>query len=117
METTLQIPILLKADSPQSIGGPATIAEIAKTEIGHALSLLSVDHETLEQCLTAAQIMFQIVQRRYMDSPIKTDSISIELGISATGKVGFLGTGVDVQAAAKLQITLSSQKEVHHALE
>lgn len=117
MEPNLQIPILLNGDSSLRIGGPATISEVAKAEVRHALSLLSVDNETFDQCLTAAQIMFQIIQRRYIDSPIKTDSISIELGISATGKVGFLGTGMDVQAAAKIQISLSSQKEVHNALE
>lgn len=106
MKNTLQIPILTEIESPSSIGGPATIGETLKAEVGHALSLLSVDEETLEQCLTAAQVLFQIVHTRYANSPIKTDSISFELGVSGTGKVGFLGIGLDIQAAAKLQITL-----------
>ena len=106
METPLTIPVFAKVDDVRNIGGPASVVDKIKTEVQDVIASLVVDENTLGQCLQAAQSLMKFMEEKINNTKIKTDTISFQLGITTTGKVGFLGTGVDVQFAATLQLTL-----------
>jgi hypothetical protein len=109
MAPTLTIPVFTGIDDARNIGGPASIADKIKTEVQDVVASLVVDEHTLGLCIQAAQNLMKFVEEKFSNTKIKTDTISFQLGITATGKVGFLGTGVDVQFAATLQLTLKVQ--------
>lgn len=104
--TQLTIPVFTKLNLDQDIGGPATIIETMSADAGAVLATLVLDQMSLNLCVQSIQALLMFVKEKLNTVPVRTDTISFELGVSATGKVGFLGTGIDTGLAAKLQITL-----------
>lgn len=97
----------LSDDTDSIIGEPSTAFDRAAEIAGEALAHLSIDGVSLRQCLEAARFILLLAEQQQEKLPhLKTDSLGFELGISATGKVAFLGNGVNVQTAAKISITL-----------
>lgn len=72
-------------------------------EAKQAFGDLQIDEATLAQCLNAADALVKAVQNKMKQA--KLDSIAFQLGVAATGKVGFLGTGLDVQVSAAIQLS------------
>jgi hypothetical protein len=108
MKNKILIPAFQKTVTTQTVGGPASLKKKVKDglsdEAKEILATLEVDNTTLDQCINSARALVNAVREKSPD--LKPDTISIQLGISTTGKVGFLGTGVDIQLAAVIQLTL-----------
>lgn len=109
MDIPLTIPVLVKTEDSQSIGGPASVADTVRLSIQEAVSSILIDEASLDQSVQAIQMLTQYVKVKLNNTQIRADTISFQLGISATGKVGFLGNGVDIQLATTLQLTLKIQ--------
>lgn len=108
MKNKILIPVFQKGLKTQTVGGPASLKKKVKDEINEGakevLATLEVDNTTLDQCITSARALIKSIREKSPD--LTPETISIQLGISTTGKVGFLGTGIDVQLAAVIQLTL-----------
>src|SRR4051812_32322354 len=102
----ITIPVFTKMNLDQDLGGPATIIETMSADAGAVLATLVLDQTSLNLCVQSVQALLMFVKEKLSAVPVRTDTISFELGVSATGKVGFLRTGIDTGLAAKLQITL-----------
>ena len=109
MSTQITIPVLLSAhaaDAAPDIGGAATVAERARESLTEHIRDISVDSTAIEVAIDAATAMLHTTAERASTSrAIRVDSLSLQLGVSATGSIGLLGTGANVQAAATFQIT------------
>ena len=104
MANHLTIPVLQELKTPIRKTGTAGLAGKVKKAAQVAISELPIDEASLGQCLLAAQTLLNRMEGKIKGA--KPDSITFQLGISGTGKVGFMGTGVDVQVAASIQLTL-----------
>jgi hypothetical protein len=108
MKNKILIPTFQKTITTQTVGGPASLRRKVKDgfndEAKEMLATLEVDNATLDQCINSARALVNAVREKSPD--MKPETISIQLGISTTGKVGFLGTGIDLQVAAVIQLTL-----------
>jgi hypothetical protein len=104
MKQEIYIATFAPVEPSGKIGGPASLRKVIKGQAGEALTTLTVDQDTLRQCVESAQSLLAFI--REASHGLTPDSITIQLGVSTTGKVGFLGTGIDVHLAATIQLHL-----------
>jgi hypothetical protein len=106
MKNELLIPVFTEPDRDDSIGEPASIRDTIKRVLGKSICVLQIDEETLNQCVSAAaNLLYQLDKMSTQSSKVKTDSITFQLGVSSTGKVALIGSGVDIELATTIQVT------------
>ena len=98
------IPVFEPAGAPPKINlRTKSIVGKIQAQAQAALGDVQIDEATLSACLNAADAITKAVRDKIKEA--KLDSIAFQLGVAATGKVGFLGTGLDVQASAAIQLS------------
>ncbi|MDB5318747.1 MAG: hypothetical protein JWN40_378 [Phycisphaerales bacterium] len=104
---TIELPVFI----PGSSAGlrPAT-AEGLKGRVMNAFSAIFVDELSLDAALGAVGNLVTAVGSRLQASRLSLDTIEVELGVSATGKVGFLGSGVEAEVAASIVLGFKLSK-------
>jgi hypothetical protein len=106
MANHITIPVFIATDSDGTIGSPATVADKLKAAAGKVVFSLAIDEESLRKSIDSALSMINVVRQQLDDaSDVKLNTFSVDFGISSTGKVGFSGSGLDVQLASKFQVT------------
>lgn len=101
------VPVLLpNADKTRSpSGGLASGRATATNVAANTLDLVRLDPESLTQAINAIEdVVSQVKEQAASSTSISLLELQLELGLSATGKVGILGIGADLQCAAKLQL-------------
>jgi hypothetical protein len=99
---SLEIPVLsLSAAPPSPLGSPATMPMPGGTAIE---ALVRVDEKSFVRALQAAMEVADRATREVSKEGARLERLTFELGVSATGKVGFLGTGTELQGTLRLQL-------------
>ena len=102
----INLPILTDRNRVTTSGKfRGTVATGAVTD---ALGNLPVDEQSLSETLRAALDMATVIDdQATTHNGFRLSELQISLGVSTTGKVGFLGTGVDVGCEASFTVVLS----------
>ena len=103
----IEIPILVERNEANpTIGGPASLPDRVSERIRDAVRNLRIDEDTLNTCLVAIDRLGGHAAKVCANLPsVKIGEIKMELGVSAEGKVGFLGTSFGGEVKAVLQLT------------
>lgn len=106
---SISIPILtpppLNESSRIPSGGLASGTSSRPKSAATALELVTLDQGSLAKTIDAVQLIASDIKSQVASShSISLSELQIEVGISATGKVGIIGFGADLQCAAKLQL-------------
>lgn len=109
--TEIVIPVLPRGGSTDRRAGLqgslATASESAARSISKRIMHVALDEESLARTVTAAISIAKSIQERVTpDSKFELSELEISLGVSATGKVGFIGTGLDVECEASFSVVL-----------
>jgi hypothetical protein len=109
MADTIKIPVFLPVSSgDDSIGEPATLGDVLSRRVKNALNAITLDESAIHNCAKSA---FAIVKSfdggLGKNSHVRVETLDFEMGVSTTGKVAFLGSGVDVELAAKFVVKLA----------
>ena len=110
MNKKFVLPVIVSAqgrDVEQLSGGPATSpSRKFKERIQESVKDTLIDADALQHAVTAAVELFEgVIDATATSNRIQVESLSFQMAVSATGKVGLLGTGVDVQAEATFEVT------------
>lgn len=111
-DTHIVLPILHEEQASGSRdvyeGELATHGGSVSKSISDRLPGIHVDERSLEETVDAAlKLAASIQSQATTDSGFALSSLEVSLGVSATGKVGFLGTGVDVAGSATFTVVLT----------
>lgn len=120
MENEIKIPVFVKQNTTEDFTSaiePQSLAERVKNSINNTFQKIKVDHETLTSCINSIELLVQesanILKKNNI---IAIDQISMNLGISSSGKVGILGSSLDISVAGSFQLifkTENSSEKIH----
>jgi len=71
-----------------------------------AFSSVFVDQSSLNNALDSVSTLVSCVTERLKESKLSLESVDVEIGVSASGKVGLLGSGVEAEVAASVTLSL-----------
>lgn len=107
----LTIPVLASAVAPiseqprKTSGGLATSQSSLNKRISSNLQQIAIEQESLRNALQAIEQMVSSIQDPALaQKSTRLTEVQLTLGVSATGQVGILGVGVNVQCAASIQL-------------
>ncbi|BBL75587.1 Pepco domain-containing protein [Methylomagnum ishizawai] len=109
MDQKISLPVLIditidNQKGPKVVGGPASF-DTVRSAINKVIEKIDVDKVTLHQCLDAASVLASQIKSKISENhDITPDELSMKFAISSTGKVGFLGTGMDIKGAVTFEI-------------
>jgi hypothetical protein len=72
---------------------------------------VSVREDSLLAALSQVKEIVGHIKDSLKSTKLSLDAITIELGVSASGHVGFLGTGVEAEASAKFSLEIKVERE------
>jgi hypothetical protein len=108
MNTTHKITLPVLTDRNRVATSGQFRGTVATGAVTDALENLPVDEQSLSETLQAALDMATAIDDQASDqNGFRLSELQISLGVSTTGKVGFLGTGVDVGCEASFTVVLS----------
>jgi hypothetical protein len=105
--TAIVVPVLPTAGAESrrvARGGLASGESPSFNSASQTLEAVTLDGKSLAQTVEAVQAMALEVNARTQGKSVSLSEVQLEVGVSATGKVGILGIGADLQCAAKLQL-------------
>lgn len=115
MAKEILIPVIVDVQMQDKIkeeisGGPATISNKIKKAITKSLSLLSLDEVSLKECIkSSVEIVNSLKETTSMEGGLKPDTLSIQLGVTSSGAVGFMGSNLEIKLAAVIQVGFKIQ--------
>jgi hypothetical protein len=74
--------------------------------INAGVGTVLVNPDSLESALEGVSKIVTLAAAKVAATKLKLETITVELGISASGQVGFLGTGVQVGASASISLEI-----------
>jgi hypothetical protein len=108
MTTTRVINLPILTDGNRVATSGQFRGTVATGAVTGALGNLPVDEGSLSDTLRAALDMATVIDgHARADNAFRLSELQISLGVSTTGKVGFLGTGVDVGCEATFTVVLT----------
>lgn len=113
--TTVVLPVLPRGKSttrqPSVKGSLASASTSTAKALAGKLQGVQLDDASLSTTLAAAIAVADRVQARLPPSSgLDISEIEISFGVSATGKVGFLGTGLDIECEASFTIVFTKER-------
>jgi hypothetical protein len=109
--SVVSLPVIGKIRNDEGVGGPASAMPSAKIAAA-AIDRVAVDEGDFSACIRACVNLLELASKQFEHgSTLRVASLGFELGVSLTGKVGFLGTGTEGELAATFQITLNRGTE------
>ena len=67
---------------------------------------LKIDTESLHETISSLYQILDTIKETDQEKRITIDTIKINLGVSASGKIGLLGTGVEIKTDANIELSL-----------
>lgn len=103
----IELPILLHGNEPTSeFGGVASINGSMGNIMASKLANLIVECTEFEKIIASAEKIISVTKKETQkEKSIEVDSVSFNIGISNSGRVGFMGSGIGVDCIASFQIT------------
>lgn len=90
-------------------GGLATVKPNKVNSITDRLDKIVLDTESLQRAITSVDKMVNIIKSTATNgSDISLSEVELELGVTATGKIGILGTGFDIECEARMKLTFKA---------
>ena len=110
--SSIQIPVMprinRKPDTRTTKGALASAADSLAKSVSSKLPNVNVDEASLKTSLQAAiSVAEKIQDNTPKESGFRISELEISFGITATGKVGLLGTGIDIECEASFSVTLT----------
>jgi hypothetical protein len=107
MNAPLSLPVIKVAHAKSGASGElAGIADAAASAAKKRLTSISVNDDALRAAIEAvAATAARIEQAVPLSVPFSLSSFEVSLGITASGAVGILGTGVDVECEATFTLS------------
>jgi hypothetical protein len=99
----VQLPVI--TSQTPGVLQPATPGQLAD-RVFAGLGTVIVDPASLSVALNAVSKIVATTISKLRATDLSLDTIEIELGVSASGQVGFLGTGVEAGVAASITLGL-----------
>jgi hypothetical protein len=119
MEKEIIIPVFKEKTVKDDSSGidPSTVKEKVKKTLESALKEITIDKESLHKCISSVETLIANTSNsiKKLDT-ILLDNLSIQFGISTTGKVGLFGSGIDIGLAGTFQLTfkINTKPEPQH---
>ena len=108
MNQKVTLPVLTEIETmhvPDSIEPASQAQEKIKNKIISEIEDIQIDEESLQKCIASiGKLSNQSAEKLSDNESVSLDSISVQLGISLTGEVGFLGTGVKTGISTSLNL-------------
>lgn len=116
MSDKIIIPIIVDLDTKKEVDEdvvtvePASISKKLKDAMNKSISFLGIDEITLTQCIKSSITLVNSLKKTTeSQNSLTPDTLSIQLGITSSGAVGFLGSGMELKIAAIVQVTFKIQ--------
>jgi hypothetical protein len=99
----LALPVITDAsDSGSEFSGAGT-AGLKDKITKRIIKAVEIDENSLRECLTDLNNLASYLRAHEADH-IKADTISFKLGVTQSGKVGFMGSGIDIKGVSELSL-------------
>lgn len=112
---TISISVVSEEKSGESNtikGGPSSITSKISEKIIKGVKNIELDKKSLENCIETSISIVKIIKTKTIsEKSIYPDSISLQLGVTSGGTVGFLGNNLDLKVATSISLTLKITKE------
>jgi hypothetical protein len=107
MTQPIVIPVLVsKREGGSDAGGVASVGQKARRAVHEQIESISVDEAALDRIIDSAVTFFQRAAATASKVPrVQLDTMSVQLGVTASGALGLLGTGIEVEAEASFELT------------
>ena len=114
MSDKIVIPVITHQHSATEVdaGGAASLGKRVREAASETIKNLPFDAEALDSAINAATSILGRATAAASRLPgIELDTMSIHIGITASGSVGLLGTGAEVEADASFEITFKIKRD------
>jgi hypothetical protein len=87
-------------------GEPASLSNAIKKAALKELATVNIDEKTLEQTVSAISSLVGSIKKisNESESSVKADTVNIQLGITKSGKIGVMGSGMDLRVVTVIQV-------------
>ncbi len=114
MSERMVIPVVVHHHSTTEVdaGGTASVSKRVREAASESVKSLAFDSDALDAAIEAATAILSRATSAASRLPsIEVDTMSIHIGITASGSVGLLGTGAEVEADASFEITFKIKRD------
>lgn len=107
MTQPIVIPVLVsKRAGGSDAGGVASVGQRARKAVHEQVESIAVDEAALDRIIDSAVTFLQRATMMASRVPaVQLDTMAVQLGVTASGAVGLLGTGIEVEAEASFELT------------
>lgn len=114
MSKEINLPVFssISRENPSSkTKGSLAAGKLPKPKIANQLTEIALDEESLNRTLDAAYAIASAIKNNEREtSGPKLKEFEVTIGVSATGKVGLLGTGIDFECEASFTAKFSTNQ-------
>jgi hypothetical protein len=107
MTQPIVIPVLVsKQAGGGDPGGVASIGRNAREAVHEQVESIAVDEAALDRIIDSAVAFLRRAAAAASKVPkVQLDTMAVQLGVTASGAIGLLGTGIEVEAEASFELT------------
>jgi hypothetical protein len=98
----IELPVLFVSGNSSPLKPASELTTKVQNNVGKVL----VNAESLASTIQSGLAILEAAKNACPnEADVRVDTMSFEIGVQATGRVGFLGSGADLQIAASFQVT------------